>query len=142
MPTEQEIEVAMDESAENPDGRTSVSERTGEHDGQAATVTVERWLEVGTDDEGGVLATPMIRIEVVYDGFEGVTSFPFEGPASEATAIGEWAIGDMVDGGYHETLMLDRLGLTEVTLTPKKFVPAIRAVMAEASDIVRAEFGL
>jgi len=142
MPTEQEIEAEMDAAAGNPDGRTSVSERTGEHDGRAATVTVERWLEVGTDDEGGVTATPMLRIEVVYDGFEEVTAFPFEGPAAEADGVAAWALGDMVDGGYHETIMLERLGLTEVAMTPEEFVPAIRAVMAEASDLVRAGLGL
>jgi len=142
MPTEQEIEAAIEETAENPDGRTSVSERTGEHDGQAATVTVERWLEVGTDEGGGVLATPMVRIEVVYDGFEAVTAFPFVGPAAEAGGVARWALGDMVDGGYHETLMLERLDQTDVSLSPEELVPAIRAVMAEASDLVRAEFGL
>jgi hypothetical protein len=142
MATEYEIEAAMDEAAENPDGRTSVSGRTGEHDGQAATVTVERWLEVGADGEGGVAATPTVSIEVVYDGFEKTTSFPFEGPATESDGLAEWALGDMVDGGYHERIMLERLDQTDVTLSPEEFVPAIRAVMAEASDLVRAEFGL
>jgi len=142
MPTEQEIEVAMEEAAAKPDGRTETTARTGTHDGLAATVRFERWLEIGQDLEGGVLAAPMVRIDVVYDGFEDVTAFPFIGGAAEAVDVAEWALGDMVDGGYHETMMLERLALTDVALTPEEFVPAVRAVMAEASDLVRAEFGL
>jgi hypothetical protein len=140
MATEKEIEAALEEAAQNPDGRTSTEARTGEHDGLAATVKFERWLEVGTDEEGGVVATPMVSVELVYDGFEEATAFPFFGSAAEANDVAAWALGDMVDGGYHETIMLERLDQTDVDLTPEEFVPAIRAVMAEASEIVSAEF--
>lgn len=142
MPTQEEIDAALEEAASNPDGRTTSESRTGEHDGLAATVRFERWLEVGEDEEGGVLATPMVSVELVYDGFEAVTSFPFAGPAAEGAGVAAWALGDMVDGGYHETMLLARLDQTDLTLEPREFVPAARAVMAEASEIVRAEFGL
>jgi len=138
---EEEIEAMMEEAGENPNGRTVSTLRTGEHDGLAATVNIERWLEVGTDDEGGVLATPMIRIDVVYDGFEKITAFPFEGPAAEVAALADWALGDMVDGGYHETVMLERLDQTDVDLTREEFVVAARAVMADASGLLNVELG-
>jgi len=111
--------------------REVVTESTGTYAGQRADVVIERWIDVQSDpnDEDGVLASPMVSVEVKYDGFDGIAVFTYHDV--------DQVLSDLTGNHYQRQVLTDRRELAGVDMTEEDFADAITSIEADAEEIIR-----
>jgi hypothetical protein len=131
---EEEIEALLEASTQEDVGQQATTESTGTYAGQRADVVIERWLEIEPDpeNEGGVLAKPMVLIEVIYDGFENITAFPYHNV--------DHVLSDLTGNHYQRMILIGRKELAGIDMPEEEFAAAITLVEADVEAIIRKAF--
>jgi phosphoglycolate phosphatase-like HAD superfamily hydrolase len=131
---EEELDAALEASTQEDASRQVTTESTGTYAGQRADVIIERWLQIEPDpmNEGGVIATPRLSVEVKYDGFDGIAAFPYQDV--------DHVLSDLTGNHYQRMILTERRELAGVDMPEEDFSAAITQIEADAEAIIRQAF--
>jgi hypothetical protein len=126
--------VSEEEVVATEPNKEVTTESTGTYAGQRADVIIERWVDVrpDPDNEDGVLAEPMVMVEVKYDGFDGIAAFPYQDV--------DHVLSDLTGNHYQRQILTERRDQAGVDMPEEEFAAAITSVEADAEAIIRTAF--